>query len=68
MKKTEFNKEIKELTVQQLREKNLELSEELMKLRFNHAVGQLEQTHRLGQVQRNIARVQTQISLKEAAK
>jgi large subunit ribosomal protein L29 len=51
--------EIRENSPEELTRKNLDLKEELFNLRFQHATGQLENTARLKQVKRDIARVQT---------
>jgi large subunit ribosomal protein L29 len=64
MKKDAYLKEIKELPVAELQGKARGLAEELMKLRFRKAGSQLEQTHRLRDVQRNLARVKTVLAQK----
>ncbi|AFT72049.1 MULTISPECIES: 50S ribosomal protein L29 [Alcanivoracaceae] len=51
--------ELKEKSVEQLREQHLELLEQQFKLRMKKASGQLSQTHQLGTVRRDIARVKT---------
>ncbi len=51
--------EIRELSSEELREKLGEITEEQFNLRFQNATGQLENTMRLGQVKRDIARIQT---------
>ena len=59
--------EIKDLTVEELNAKLVELKKELFNLRFQHAVNQLENTHKMTEVKRDIARamtVQTQQSSK----
>jgi large subunit ribosomal protein L29 len=43
----------------QLREELSKLKKEQFNLRFQVATGQLEKTHRIGQVRRDIARVRT---------
>lgn len=69
MKSSEFLKEIRGLSQEDLRKKARELAEELMKLRFRKASGQLEQGHLLSEVQRNLARVKTVLnSQQESAK
>lgn len=62
MKKKDFNKEIQGLPMADLRAKAKSLAEELMKLRFRSASTPLEQSHRLREIQRNLARVQTAMS------
>jgi large subunit ribosomal protein L29 len=51
--------EIRELSPEELDRKNLDLKEELFNLRFQHATGQLENTAKLGEIKRDIAKVQT---------
>lgn len=59
MKKSEFVKEIQGLPQAELRSKAKAIAEELMKLRFRSAATPLEQSHRLKELRRNLARVQT---------
>ena len=51
--------ELKEKTVEQLQEELLNLRREQFNLRMQAATGQLNQTHLLGKVKRDIARVKT---------
>ena len=51
--------EIKELSEQELGAKLQNLVETLFNLRFQHKTAQLENTNRLKQVRRDIARIQT---------
>jgi large subunit ribosomal protein L29 len=60
-------KEIRDLGINELKQKNSELVEELFKLRIRHASGQLEQTAMLGRLRKDIARVNTVLKEKEAA-
>ena len=62
MKRAEEIKALRGESVETLRGKVLEMKEELMKLRFRHATGQLEQSARLTTLRRNIARAMTIIS------
>ncbi len=55
-------KEIRELSDEQLRQKENELKEELFNLRFQLATGQLENPMRIKEVKRSIARVKTIIN------
>lgn len=55
-------KDIKDLTSTQLLEKEQQYKEELFNLRFQQATGQLENTARLKQVRKNIARIKTVLS------
>jgi large subunit ribosomal protein L29 len=52
-------RDIIELGDQELEQKLKESREELFNLRFQHATGQLENTSRLRQVRRDIARILT---------
>ena len=63
-------KEIRELSVAELNEKLAELKDELYKLRFQHAINQLDKPMRITAVKKDIARVQTIIreaELKDSA-
>jgi large subunit ribosomal protein L29 len=51
--------EIRDLSAEELREKLGEVTEEQFNLRFQHGTGQLENTMRLGEVKRDIARIKT---------
>ena len=58
--------ELRNLTVEQLNEKLKELKTELFNLRFQHAVNQLENPHKMTEVKRDIARVMTVLNEKNA--
>ncbi|MBU1001467.1 MAG: 50S ribosomal protein L29 [Proteobacteria bacterium] len=58
-------KEIKELSVADLRTKLAEFRQELFNLRFKHATAQLENTQRLPEVKKTIARIFTVLRDKE---
>ena len=63
-------KEIRELSVEELNEKLADLKDELYKLRFQHAINQLDNPMRITAVKKDIARVQTIIreaELKDSA-
>jgi large subunit ribosomal protein L29 len=51
--------EIRELSPQEIEQKRDELHEEIFNLRFQHGIGQLENTIKLKQIRREIARVET---------
>jgi large subunit ribosomal protein L29 len=51
--------ELREMSIDELRQKEKDLKEELFNLRFQRATGQLENLMRVGQVKRDIARVKT---------
>ena len=61
-------KDIRALTTDQVLEKEKQYKEELFNLRFQQATGQLENTARLRQVRKNIARIKTILSEKELSK
>ncbi|MDO5089928.1 MAG: 50S ribosomal protein L29 [Cardiobacteriaceae bacterium] len=52
-------RELKEKNVDQLREELIALRQSQLKLTMQKASGQLEQTHQIRQVRRDIARVKT---------
>lgn len=58
--------ELKELTVEELNGKLKDLKEELFNLRFQHAINQLENPHRITEVKKDIARVMTVLHSKNA--
>ncbi len=58
-------KEIKEMSDDELRKALNDSKEELFKLRFQLATGQLDNPMRIKEVKRNIARVKTVIRQKE---
>jgi large subunit ribosomal protein L29 len=60
-------KEIRELTVDELGAKLKELKTELFNLRFQLAINQLENTNRITEVKRDIARVMTILQEKKDA-
>ena len=57
--------ELRELSVDELSQKEQDLKEELFNLRFQRATGQLENLMRLTQVKRDIARVKTVLRQKK---
>jgi large subunit ribosomal protein L29 len=57
--------EIKELTLEELNQRELDLSEELFNLKFQLASSQLENKMRVGQVKKDRARVKTIIREKQ---
>lgn len=56
--------DLREKSVEELNAELIELSKEQFNLRMQHATGQLNQTHQLKQVRRNIARVKTVLNQK----
>lgn len=57
--------EIRELTAEELANKLKDAREELFNLRFQMATSQLDNTSRLRQVKKDIARIQTEIRSRE---
>ena len=53
--------ELRELTVEELRQREADLSEEIFNLRFQLATAQLENKMRVPQVKKDLARVKTLI-------
>ena len=64
MKATEITK-IREMSDTELQKKLADLKEELFNLRFQMATGQLENTARIAQVKKDIARIQTEMRARE---
>jgi large subunit ribosomal protein L29 len=60
-------KEIRELTTAEIEQKIKALKEELFNLRFQLATGQLENTARIREVRKTIARMKTVIREREIA-
>ena len=58
--------ELRELSAEQLNDKLKELRHELFNLRFQHAINQLDNTHKIGEVKHDIARVMTVLHEKNA--
>ena len=51
--------EIRELSLEEMQTKVNDLREEMFNLRFQHGTGQLENTYKLKQTKRDIARLKT---------
>ena len=66
MKATKFTEDLKKMTVEELNEKLKDLKEELFTLRFQHAINQLDNPQKMVEVKKNIARVMTILSEKNA--
>jgi large subunit ribosomal protein L29 len=67
MKAKELRKKIFEMSDEELNAKERDLREDYFKLKFQHGVGQLENTGRLNQVRKDIARVMTARNAKKSA-
>ena len=63
MKANEFRK----MTAEELEAKLKELKSELFNLRFQHAINQLDNPHRMAEVKHDIARVMTVLQEKKEA-
>lgn len=59
MKSTNLMKDLKALSAQELKSRGVKISQEMMKLRFQKTTGQLKQTHRITELRRELARVNT---------
>lgn len=58
--------ELRNMTSAELTKKLKDLKSELFNLRFQHAINQLDNPHRIADVKKDIARVMTVISEKNA--
>ena len=58
--------DLMKLSVEELNAKLKELKGELFNLRFQHAINQLENPHKIADVKRDIARVMTVLNQKNA--
>ena len=58
--------EIRKMDVKELEAKLVDLKDELFKLRFQHAINQLDNPHKIADVKKDIARVMTVIREKNA--
>ena len=52
-------RELRELTEDELQQKEKDLADQLFKLRFQHAVGQVENVMKLRTIRRDLARIKT---------
>ena len=58
-------KELRDLSVAELKDKHKQFKEELFNLRFQNAIGQLKNSGRIKEVKKTIARILTVITEKE---
>ncbi len=58
-------RELRELTDDELLQKEKELSDQLFKLRFQHTLGQVENAMKLRTIRRDLARIKTILNEKE---
>jgi len=59
--------EIRELTIEELRQREQDIAEELFNLKFQRATAQLENKMRVRQIRRDLARVKTIIQEKQTS-
>ena len=57
--------ELRELTAEELQSKLKDCKEELFNLRFQHAINQLDNPKKIGEVKKTIARIKTIIHERE---
>ena len=67
MKSRDYLKELQSKDAQQLSQELVNAKKELFNLRFQNATNQLENTGRIREVRRNIARIQTVITARANA-
>ena len=67
MKTSKYVEDLKNASVAELNAQLVEAKKELFNLRFQNATNQLENTARIKEVRRNIARIQTAMSKEQKA-
>ena len=67
MKANKFVEELKNKSVEELNQELVSAKKELFNLRFQNATNQLDNTARIKEVRKNIARIQTVIAQKARA-
>ncbi len=65
MKTTERAKKIRDLSVDELRHREVEMREQMFRLRFQWAMGQTETLNKMRELRKDRARVQTFLREKE---
>ena len=66
MKSSQYLEELKGKSVNELNDELVSAKKELFNLRFQNATNQLDNTSRIKEVRKNIARIQTVITAKAA--
>jgi large subunit ribosomal protein L29 len=66
VKTNEYIKELREKSTEELNQELVNAKKELFNLRFQNATNQLENTSRIKEVRKNIARIQTVITAKNS--
>jgi len=64
VKAKKYNEELRTKSVSELNEELVSAKKELFNLRFQNATNQLDNTSRIKEVRKNIARIQTEIATK----
>jgi large subunit ribosomal protein L29 len=59
--------ELRELSDDALEQRLIETKDELFKIRFTHATGQLDKYHRIPELRRDVARISTMLREREIA-
>ena len=67
MRAKDLRSKLREMSAEELDAKERDLREDYFKMKFQHGVGQLENTGRLNQVRRDIARIKTAKNARKAA-
>ncbi len=67
MKNSKILQELKDMTVDQLGDEMINLKKEQFNLRFQQATGQLENTARMRQIRRTVARIHTLVKQKNSS-
>ena len=67
MKSKEFMNNLKDKSLAELNDELVAAKKELFNLRFQNATNQLDNTSRIKEVRRNIARIQTAMSMERKA-
>jgi len=67
MKAKDLRNKLREMSAEELAAKERDMREDYFKLKFQHGVGQLENTGRLSQARKDIARVMTAKNTKKTA-
>ncbi len=66
MKSTKYLQDLQNMSLDQLQNQLVEAKKELFNLRFQNATNQLDNTGRIKEVRKNIARIQTVMQQKAA--
>lgn len=67
MKTNKYTEELNAKTIDQLKLELVNAKKELFELRFKNATNQLDNTSKITKVRKNIARIQTVMTIKENA-